>query len=147
MGQINSIPSDREIITPYPNDIPKIDQILKLMECFFINEQKVDEAFTIAKTVKAGTARDELRQDICNAYLRLKTDSGCCKAYQVVLYMGSAQESILLDKIIEACIKQKTEQTIALADAIYTEHANCLIYSLHRGDFQTAQAELRRVVE
>lgn len=82
--------------TPSLIDQEKENQISKLIEGLFINEEGIDKAFDIAKTMESSVTLHFMLSDVCNAYLKLGTEEGCKKAYQVAQYKEKQRAEALL---------------------------------------------------
>lgn len=125
-------------------DEEKETQIAKLIEGLFINEEKVDQAFEIAKTMESSVTFHFMLSDVCYAYLKLGTESGCKRAYHVAQHKEKQQANVykLFDAIIKACILLKTVESITLAEDIYTDNAKCLELSPNKNDFHRVKTQI-----
>lgn len=122
------------------------DSISKLIDQLFITEEDIDLAFGLAKKIKSSVHLHFILSDVCNAYLKLGTEEGCKKAYTVAKFKENKRDDVrkLYDSIIEVCVRIKTVNSIALAEQIYEDNAECLSLSLHRNEFHMAKAQVEQ---
>ncbi len=128
-------------------DQQKETLISNLLDRLFIYEEIIDSAFEITKTIESSVSLHFMLSDVCNAYLKLQTEDGCKKAYEVAKFKEQKKANVykLLDSIIEVCICLKTLESISLAEEIYNDNSESLKYSSHKNDFLMAKEHIEHL--
>jgi hypothetical protein len=132
----------------YPDSVSleKEEQITKLIgpEYLIPKKEDLDQAFEIAKTIKNSTVQHFALSDICKAYLKLSTDEGCEKGYEVAQYKEKQVADIreLLNQIIGVCIRLKTPASISLGKKIFVTYPKQMALAEHKNAFYVSLDDL-----
>ena len=92
-------------------------------------ETRIDIARLAISHIKSSDLAQYLYSNICNAYLKLQTASGCEKAYEVAKFKEQDHKEIYqiyTSIIIESCERIKTTRSMKLAKVIYNENSDWL---------------------
>lgn len=83
--------------------------------------ENINTAYEIVKEIPSVTF---MLTDICRAYLKLRTEDGCDRAYEVALYKEKRVANIykLLNEIVDVCVNLVTYRTICLGKKILNSH-------------------------
>ena len=96
-----------------------------------LDEKMIDTAFDISSKIESSTVLQSMLSNICNAYLKLQTESSCEKAYKVAKLKAQNNEEayqIYTAIIIESCKRLKTANSVKLAEKMYNENSEWLKY-------------------
>lgn len=131
MSAINSVFSS--VSNPALNDQESESFVLKLINGNSLDESKIDQAMQVASNIKSSDVAQAMFSHICNAYLKLQTESGCEKAYEAAKLKLKEQDheeayQIYTSVIVESCKRLKTAHSMKLAEKIYNENSDWLKY-------------------